>query len=141
MINAINTTPTQTVRAGANVLFNAANVQTNSCKPCRGWLNFGNVNSGLFEITKPGYYFIHFNANVSPNTTAGQITVNITNAGENIIGGEMQSPGTTVGTFENIAAGVLVQVPCNCCDTFSIKNTTTEDVDFNNPSITILRLA
>jgi len=140
MINAINTNPVQTVEAGANVLFNGTNVRTNSCKPCQGWLNFSTLNSGIFEITKAGIYEIHFNANVSP-TVAGQITVNITNAGENIIGGEMQTAGTTPDTFENIASEILVQVPCNCCDIFTIKNNTDNPVVFNNPSLTIERLA
>lgn len=142
MINAINTNPVQTVQSGANVLFNGANVRTKSCKNCnsRGWLNFNSINSGIFEITKSGIYFIQFNGNVAP-TVAGQIIVDITNAGENIVGGEMQSPGTTVGTFENISAGVLVEVPCNCCDIFTIKNNTGEAVDFNNPSLTIFKLA
>ena len=140
MINAINTNPGQTVNAGANVLFDGANVRINSCKPCQGWLNFSTLNSGIFEITKAGIYEIHFNANVSP-TVAGQITVNITNAGENIIGGEMQTPGTTVDTFENIAAEILVQVPCNCRDIFTIKNSSENPVVFNNPSFTIEKLA
>ena len=140
MINAISTNPVQTVNAGANVLFDGTNVRTNSCKPCQGWLNFSTLNSGIFEITKSGIYEVHFNANVSP-TVAGQITVNLTNAGENIIGGEMQTPGTTVDTFENIAAEILVQVPCNCCDIFTVKNNTDNPVIFNNPSLTIERLA
>ena len=140
MINAINTNPTQTVESGANVLFNGSNVRTNSCRSCQGWLNFSNLNSGIFEITKAGIYEIHFNANVSP-TVAGQITVNLTNAGENIIGGEMQTPGTTPDTFENIAAEILVQVPCNCCDIFTVKNNTENPVVFNNPSLSIERLA
>lgn len=140
MINAINTNPAQTVNAGANVLFDGTNVRTGSCKPCQGWLNFSTLNSGIFEITKAGIYEIHFNANVSP-TVAGQITVNLTNAGENIIGGEMQTAGTTVGTFENIAAEILVQVPCNCCDIFTVKNNSENPVVFNNPSLTIERLA
>ena len=140
MINAISTNPAQVVNAGANVLFDGTNVRTNSCKPCQGWLNFSTLNSGIFEITKAGIYEIHFNANVSP-TVAGQITVNITNAGENIIGGEMQTPGTTVDTFENIAAEILVQVPCNCCDIFTVKNNSDNPVVFNNPSFTIEKLA
>ena len=140
MINAISTNPTQVVNSGANVLFNGSNVRTNSCKSCQGWLNFNNLNSGIFEITKPGIYEIHFNANVSP-TVAGQITVNITNAGENIIGGEMQTPGTTPNTFENIASEILVKVPCNCCDIFTIKNNSENPVVFNNPSLTITRLS
>ena len=140
MINAVSTNPAQTVNAGANVLFDGTNVRTNSCRSCQGWLNFSTLNSGIFEITKAGIYEIHFNANVSP-TVAGQITVNITNAGENIIGGEMQTAGTTPDTFENIAAEILVQVPCNCCDIFTVKNNTAEPVVFNNPSLTIERLA
>lgn len=140
MINAISTNPAQVVNAGANVLFDGTNVRTNSCRACNGWLNFSILNSGIFEITKPGIYEIHFNANVSP-TVAGQITVNITNAGENIIGGEMQTPGTTPDTFENIASEILVQVPCNCCDIFTIKNNSENPVTFNNPSLTIEKLA
>lgn len=139
MINAISTNPAQVVNAGANVLFDGTNVRTNSCKCSGGWLNFSTLNSGIFEITKSGTYEIHFNANVSP-TVAGQIIVNLTNAGENIIGGEMQTPGTTVDTFENIAAEILVQVPCNCCDIFTIKNNSENPVTFNNPSLTIERL-
>lgn len=142
MINAVSTDVAQNVASNANILFNATNVRTNSCKSCncKGWLNFNGVSSGLFEITKAGIYQIHFNANVSP-TVAGQITVNITNSGENIIGGEMQTPGTAPDTFENIAAEILVEVPCNCCDTFTIKNSTGNPIIVNNPSLTIERLA
>ena len=140
MINAINNTQ-QTVQPSANVLFNGSNVRTKSCRSCCGWLNH-NINSGLFEITKPGIYEITFSANVAP-TVAGPIILNITNSGENIIGGEMKTAGTTEGVFENVSASILIEVPCNCCDTFTIKNNTltnpiTVDV---GPSIVITKLA
>lgn len=139
MINAINNT-TQTIQPLANVLFNGSNVRTRSCNSCCGWLNH-NVNSGLFEITKAGIYEITFSANVAP-TVAGAITLNITNAGESIIGGQMQTAGTTIGTFENVSSSVLVEVPCNCCDTFTIKNNTpTNPITMNNPSLIITRVA
>lgn len=51
MINAINNIE-QTVQPLANILFNGSNVRTASCNSCSGWLNH-NINSGLFEITKP----------------------------------------------------------------------------------------
>ena len=47
----------------------------------------------------------------------------------------------TPDTFENIAAEILVQVPCNCCDIFTVKNNSENPVVFNNPSLTIERLA
>ena len=79
MINAINPI-NQTVQPLANVIFTGNNVKTNACNSCCGWLTHNN-NSGIFTLTKPGIYKIHFNANVAP-TVAGEITLNITNAGE-----------------------------------------------------------
>ena len=139
MINAINNI-NQTVQPLANILFNGSNVRTRSCSSCCGWLNH-NINSGLFEITKPGIYEITFSANVAP-TVAGAITLNITNSGENIIGGQIQTAGTTAGVFGNVSKTILVEVPCNCCDTFTIKNSTlTNPITVSDPSLVIERVA
>lgn len=139
MINATNPI-NQTVQPTANVIFTGSNVRTNSCNSCCGWLTH-NDNSGIFTITKPGIYKVHFNANVSP-TVAGAITLNITNTGESIAGGEMQTAGTTVGTFENIAAEILVRVPCNSSVVITVKdNTATNPITVSQPSLTISKLA
>lgn len=136
MINAVNPI-TQTIEPTANVIFTGSNVKTNSCG-CNGWLSH-NDNSGLFTLTKPGIYKVQFNANVAP-TVAGAITMNITNAGENIAGGEMKTAGTTVGTLENIASEVLVRVPCNTSAVITIKNNTaTNPITVSQPSLTITR--
>ena len=137
MINSTNVN-VQTIQPLANVLFTSNNVRTNSCNGCCGWLSH-NEGSGIFTLTKPGIYKIHFNANVSP-TVAGEMTLNITNAGENITGGQMQTPGTTVGSFSNISSEVLVRVPCNTSVIITIKNNTpTNPITMNNPSLTITR--
>lgn len=136
MINAVNPI-TQTIQPTANVIFTGSNVRTNACG-CNGWLSH-NDNSGLFTLTKPGIYKVQFNANVAP-TVAGAITLNITNAGENIAGGEMNTAGTTVGTLENIAAEVLVRVPCNTSVVLTVKNNTaTNPITVSQPSLTITR--
>ena len=136
MINAVNSI-NQTVQPTANVIFTGSNVRTNACG-CNGWLSH-NDNSGLFTLTRPGIYKIHFNANVAP-TVAGAITLNITNAGENIAGGEMQTAGTTVGTFENISAEILVRVPCNSSVVITVKNNTaTNPITVSQPSLVITR--
>lgn len=137
MINAVNPI-NQTVQPLANVIFTGNNVRTNSCNNCCGWLTHNN-NSGIFTLTKPGIYKVHFNANVSP-TVAGAITLNITNAGENISGGEMKSPGTTIDVFDNVSAEVLVRVPCNSSVVITIKNNTpTNPITVSQPSLTITR--
>lgn len=139
MINAVNPI-NQTVQPNANVIFTGSNVKTNACNSCCGWLNH-NDNSGIFTIIKPGIYKINFNANVSP-TVAGAITLNITNSGENIAGGEMNTAGTTVGTFENVAAEVLVRVPCNSSVVITVKdNTATNPITVSQPSLTITRVS
>lgn len=137
MINSTNNT-IQTIQPTANVLFNTNNVRTKSCEGCCGWLTH-TEGSGIFTLTKPGVYKIHFNANVAP-TVAGPITLNITNAGESIIGGQMNTPGTAVGVFSNVAAEVLVRVPCNSSVVITVKNNTpTNPITMNNPSIVITR--
>lgn len=137
MINSVNPV-NQTVQPTANVIFTGSNVRTNSCNSCCGWLNHNN-NSGIFTLTKPGIYKVHFNANVAP-TVAGAITLNITNAGENITGGEMNSAGATIGVFDNVSAEILVRVPCNSSVILTIKNNTpTNPITVSQPSLTITR--
>ena len=139
MINAVNPI-NQTIQPTANVVFTGTNVKTNACNSCCGWLTH-NDNSGIFTLTKPGIYKIHFNANVAP-TVAGATTLNITNAGENIAGGEMNTAGTTVGTFENVSAEVLVRVPCNSSVVITVRdNTATNPITVSQPSLTITRVA
>ena len=140
MVNATNNT-IQEVEPGENILFNGVNVVTRSSMDgCFGWLNY-NENSGIFQITKPGIYNITFNANVAP-TVAGVITVNITNSGDNIIGGEMVTPGATADEFENISTNILYRVACNAGTTITIKNNTeTNPIQVSNPSLVIDRVA
>lgn len=139
MINSVNPI-NQTVQPTANVIFTGNNVRTNACNSCCGWLNHNN-NSGIFTIIKPGIYKVQFNANVAP-TVAGAITLNITNAGENIAGGEMKTAGTTVGTLENVASEVLVRVPCNSSVVITVKNNTdTNPITVSQPSLTITRIS
>lgn len=137
MINSVNPN-NQIVQPLANVIFTGNNVRTKSCEGCCGWLSHNN-NSGIFTLTKPGIYKVHFNANVAP-TVAGAITLNITNAGENIAGGEMKTAGTVVGTLENISAEVLVRVPCNSSVVVTVKNNTpTNQITVTQPSLVITR--
>jgi hypothetical protein len=140
MINSISDINPQTVQPLANVLFNGSNVRTNNCSNgCCGWLSH-NENSGIFTLTKPGIYRVHFNANVT--NTVAPITLNLTNAGENITGGAMTTTPAAVGGFENVSAEILVRVPCNSSVVITVKNNTpTNPIQVNNPSITITREA
>lgn len=137
MINATFIGADQTIPVNGNVQFNSTNVVTNACNSCQGWLNH-NDGSGIFTITKPGIYEVDFNANVA-STVAGVVSLNITNAGENIAGGSMQQPGTVVGDLYSVSSSVLVRVPCNSSVIITIKNTSANPITVNDPSLTITR--
>lgn len=138
MINATNNV-VQSVLPGQNVLFNTNNVVTNSCNSCCGWLSH-NLGSGLFTITKPGIYKVHFNANVANTVAVSGIELDITNAGENILGGSMQVTPTAVGDYENLSAEVLIRVPCNSSVLITVENNTpTNPVNVSQPSLVITR--
>lgn len=138
MINATNNV-VQTVQPTQNVLFNTNNVVTNACNNCCGWLNH-NLGSGIFTLTKQGIYKVHFNANVTNTIAVSAITLDIANSGETILGGEMVTTPTAVGSFENVSAEVLVRVPCNSSVIITVKNNTpTNPIIISQPSLTITR--
>jgi len=139
MINSTNPI-NQTVAPTNNVIFTTNNFISNKCNTCCGNINH-NDGSGIFSIVKCGTYRVTFNANVAP-TVDGAITLNITNAGENISGGEMQTAGTAVGTFENVSAEVLVKVCPNQTAIITVKNNTpTNPITVSQPSLIIERVA
>lgn len=139
MINSTNPI-NQAVAPTTNVLFTTNNFVSNKCNTCCGSINH-NDGSGIFSIVKAGLYRITFNANVAP-TVAGAITLNITNAGESITGGEMKTAGATIDTFENVSAEVLVKVCPNQTAIISVKNNTpTNPITVSQPSLVIERVA
>lgn len=142
MINSTNAA-VQTVESTKNVLFSNDRIRTNSCKSCcEGWLSH-DLGSGLFTITKPGIYEIGFNANVATPTDVelNPITLNITNAGESISGGEMVTTPAAVEEYYNVAATILLRVTCNSSVTISIKNNSANNIFVSQANLFIIREA
>lgn len=138
MINSTNNA-VQTVVDGSNVLFNIDRIRTNSCKPCcDSWLCHDS-GSGIFTITKPGIYLVRYNSNVANPTTAGEITMNISNSGESLTGGEMVVTPTAVEAYFNIASSILVKVCPGSSAVITIKNNSGAGVLVSEPNIIITR--
>jgi len=93
MINVYNATE-QTVQPGEALIFDGSNFR-NKCS------------CGNNIIVGSGVYRIGLNLNSTP-TVAGQITWNIVADNISVPGGEIQTPGTTVGIFENGSAEVII---------------------------------
>lgn len=140
MIDAINPS-TQTIQPLGNVIFNGANVRTNSCSSCCGWLSHSD-GSGIFTLTRAGIYKVHFNANVTNTVAVAPITLDITNAGENIAGGTMTTTPAVLNGFENVSSELLVKVPCNSSVVITVKNNTaTNPIQVSQPSLVITKVA
>lgn len=88
-------------------------------------------------------YKVHFNANIAiPETgTAAPIALAIAVDGEALSASSMIYTPAAVGEFGNVSAAVVVEVPCTCCETISIRNISTQAVTVQNANIIVERIA
>lgn len=88
-------------------------------------------------------YRVLFNANIAvPETgTVAPIALAIAVDGEALGASSMIYTPAAVGEFGNVSATVIVEVPCTCCETLSIRNISTQAVTVQNANIIIERIA
>lgn len=86
---------------------------------------------------------ISFGANVAIPTggTVAPITVEISVNGEPLAETTMISTPAAVEEFNNISRAVFLNVPSGCCTQVSVKNTTADDIVFQNASLIVERVA
>ena len=131
----------QTIAVNNNVIFTDTPVK-GSCSIVH------RDNSGL--ITLRGItnqcrarFKVTFNGNValSEGATVGPISVALAINGEPIGSTTMISTPAAVGEYNNISAGVFINVPTGCCYTISVRNLTDSDIDMQNANLIIERVA
>ncbi len=132
MINAINI-PQQTVLPNQNVLFAVNRIKT-GC-PIRH-----DAGSGLFNITKPGLYKVHFNANVLATVANQDVQLAIEVDGEAIQAAKTHDTITAVGSYRSVSVDIPVRVPCSCCLAISVGNLSTLSATLENANIIIERV-
>lgn len=137
MINSYSV-PVQSVNAGQNVLFTNDRCRTKSCQ-CGGWLSHES-GSGLFTISKPGYYEIQYNANIT-STDTGEISLVLELNGEAISGTNAIYNVATAGVVGHVSASALICVPCGCCVTVSLGNNGANTVSVQDANIIIKKNA
>lgn len=138
----------QTVQYGGNVLFTDAPVRCN-----RGYVVH---RDGAGIITLRGVncqcrarYKVTFGGNISIATggTVAPISVAIAIDGEPLPSTTMTVTPAAVSEFFNVSRTVFIDVPCGCCVTISVENTSTTaagiaiPIDVIAASLTIERVA
>ena len=110
MLSSYNTT-SQSVITDALLTFTTDRILT-GCTATR--------DGQTFQLNKPGYYYVTFNADGSATTEAGDITVTLQNNGVIVPGATATTTVATAGSVVNLAFATIIKVPPSC---FAIDNT------------------
>ena len=131
----------QTVELNNAVLFQSA-LSSNS--PSIIW----RAGSGLVTLRGIGPQFrarfrvaYHGNVALSEGATVDPIMLAIRINGESVASSRTMSTPAAVGDFNSVSASTFIDVPAGCCTTISLGNIGTTDIDVQNVSMTIERVA
>ena len=112
----------QEVAQNGNVVFTSTAVKGGNCIKHR-------EGSGI--ITLRGLtnqcrarYFVNFSANIAVPTggTAGEISLAIAISGEPVLSSQMRSTPAAVSQYNNVSAGIYIDVPAGCCAILPVWN-------------------
>ena len=132
---------TQNVAANGNVIFSNTAVKGSNCIQHRD----GSGIVTLRGITNQcrARFFVDFSANIAVPTggTAGEISLAIAISGEPVLSSQMISTPAAVEQFNNVSAGIFIDVPKGCCVNISAENTSGVAIDVSNANIVVTREA
>ena len=135
--------PVQTVAVDENVLFNNGN------RACRKGFISHRDDSGIFFLKGAtncckAIYKVHFDGNIAIATggTVEPISVAITINGEALGNATAIATPAAIGDFWNVAITTFIDIPCGCCVTVSVENTSaTTAIEVTNANIIFERVA
>lgn len=133
---------TQTVAEDENILF------LNGSRACRKGLIQHRDSSGLFRLKGVGntctIYRVTFNANIAVATggTVGPVSIALKEDGETLLNTISTVTPAAVGDFFSVSFSTFIFIPCDCCVTISVENTSAgTSIDAMNANIIIDRVA
>ncbi len=132
---------TQEVAANGNVVFTNTAVKGSNCIQHRE----GSGIVTLRGITNQcrARYFVDFSANIAVPTggTAGEISLAIAISGEPVLSSQMRSTPAAVDQYNNVSAGIYIDVPKGCCVNVAVENTSGAAVNVANANLVVTREA
>ena len=139
---------TQTVAADGNILF------LNGDRCCKKGLILHNDTSGIFRLkgickncSCKVTYKVSFHANVAvaPAADGGvlePVALALTQNGETLLNTVSTVTPAAIGDLWVINFETLIELPCGCCDTISVRNiSTTTAIEVENANILFERIA
>ena len=139
---------TQTVAVDENILF------LNGDRCCKRGYILHNNTSGVFRLkgickncATRAVYKVNFHANVAVAPAAdggvlGPVTLALTQNGETMLNTVSAVTPAAIGDLWVINFETLIELPCGCCDTISVRNiSATTFIDVENANILFERIA
>ena len=131
----------QTVEQSGNVVYTNTAVAGSNCIKHRegsGIITLRGLTNGC-----RARFFVDFSANIAvPSTgTAGEISLAIAISGEPVLSSKMISTPAAVSQYNNVSAGIFIDVPSGCCVNVAVENTSTQAIEVANANIIITREA
>lgn len=133
----------QTVGTDDNILFG------NGCRACHKGFISHRDDSGVFTLQGArngckAIYKVSFQANIAIATggTVEPISIALTINGETLGNATAIVTPAALGDFWNVSIETFIDIPCACCVTVSVKNTSaTTAIDVTNANIIFERVA
>ena len=101
-------------------------------------------NGQTFQLNKPGYYYVTFNADGAATTAVGDIVVVLQNNGIAVPGAIATFTTTVADDATNLAFSTIIRVPPSCCAVDNTANLTLVNTGvaatFTNVNINITKL-
>lgn len=137
----------QTVGIGQNVIFDETPICPTRCITHREGSGIvriqGNSNNNYGNVQKRARYLVAFSGNIQIPTggTVEEISVAIAIDGEPLLSTQMIVTPAAVEEFFNVSAQAYVDVPCGCCVTVAVENTSTQPIEVQNANLIVVRTA
>ena len=101
-------------------------------------------NGQTFQLNKPGYYYVTFNADGAATTAVGDIVVVLQNNGIAVPGAIATFTTTVADDATNLAFSTIIRVPPSCCAVDNTANLTLVNTGvaatYTNVNINITKL-
>ena len=132
----------QTVGVGQVVVFTETAVPGNISMVHRegsGLVGLRGLTNGQLRAR----FLVNFSANIAVPTgeTVGPISLAIAINGEPVATSTMISTPAAVDEYNNVSAGIFIDVPVGCCSQVSVENTSTIPVSVQNANLMVERVA
>lgn len=132
----------QTVQPGQNVIFTETPICPTKCVTHRDGSGIVRLR-GLTNGQCKARFLVSFSGNIEIPTggTVEAISMAISVDGEPLQSTQMIVTPAAVENFFNIATQVYIDVPCGCCATVAVENTSTQAIAVQNPNLITARTA